>query len=88
MQTFNYLIYRFMTAREPWQALAVVSHLRAMKTREEKQKLCVDRLLPVWESIAEHLMPHAHPPSVPEPMMRPPVEGEHAVDAPGAWHAG
>jgi len=88
MQTFNYLIHRFMTAREPWQALAIVAHLRALKARDEEPILCAVRLLPVWESIAENLMSPAKPPSLPAPEMRPPVEGEHAVVAPRAWYEG
>ena len=59
MQTFNYLIKRFMHSRQPWQAQAIVSQLHAMKQNGIDQEIYVDRLLPVWKVITENLMRHA-----------------------------
>jgi hypothetical protein len=58
MQTFNYLIRRFMLSRQAWQAQAIVRYLQTMEQEPIDQELCVDRLLPVWEMITETLMGH------------------------------
>ena len=59
MQTFNYLIDRFMLGRQLWQAEAIVNQLRVMKLEGFNEEVCVDRLLPVWEVITENLMRHS-----------------------------
>ena len=59
MQTFNYLINRFLLGRQLWQAEAIVNQLRVMKQEGFNEEVYVDRLLPVWEVITENLMRHS-----------------------------
>ena len=70
MQTFNYLIERFLLGRQLWQAQAIVNQLRIMKLDGFSEEACVDRLLPVWEVITDSLMHHSMQTQSTEPILK------------------
>ena len=73
MQTFNYLIERFLLGRQLWQAQAIVNQLRMMKLDGFNEEVCVDRLLPVWEVITDNLMHHSMQTQTAEPILNLPI---------------
>jgi hypothetical protein len=79
MQTFNYLIHSFMISRQAWLAQAIVCHLRALEESDIEAEVCIDRLLPIWEVIAESLQRHAIQPTAVEPAMPVPFDIDPSV---------
>jgi hypothetical protein len=74
VQTFNYLIKRFMLSRQAWQAQAIVNQLHAMQQGGFDREVCIDRLLPVWEVITENLMRQAMQSSISDPGLALPID--------------
>lgn len=79
MQTFNYLIERFLLGRQLWQAQAIVNQLRMMKLEGFNEEVCVDRLLPVWEVITDNLMRHSMQTQTAEPILKLPIGSQRNI---------
>lgn len=79
MQTFNYLIERFLLGRQLWQAQAIVNQLRIMKLDGFSEEACVDRLLPVWEVITDSLMHHSMQTQSTEPILKLPIGSQRKI---------
>jgi hypothetical protein len=81
MQTFNYLIHSFMVSRQAWLAQAIVCHLRALQESGIEEEACIDRLLLIWEVIAENLQRHAIQPTALESAMPVPFDFNSSIDS-------
>lgn len=81
MQTFNYLIHRFMFSRQ-----AIFSHLKSL--RGDADTICVERLLPVWEMISEQIQRQAMQSEAPEPVVSIASGRDLCLDRRRAMHEG
>ena len=86
MPTFNYLIRGFMTTPQAWLALAIVSQLRQLKAEGVDEPVSIDRLLAVWQVIAENLTRRTLQAPVTEAALPLPFGFDDSMQGPGIPH--